>query len=206
MQRSATASSEDVVLASPSHTRWIEAAAADPLTLLDDHCQCELKAASNALALVGRHPRHDGLVQALTALAHEELRHYRQVRDELRSRSRKPSPPMRSPYLAGLNGQRRPGVERLLDELLVASLVEARSCERFERLAEAFEATDPTLAALYEGLIRAERGHAGLFLRLADELFPPETVRAELRRRVPLESELLDALPTTARMHGGHAG
>jgi tRNA-(ms[2]io[6]A)-hydroxylase len=199
---------------SPSADSWLRCALADLTALLDDHCQCELKAAMNALAMIGRNPQREALVQALSSLAQEELRHYRQVRALQIQRHGPLSPPVRSPYVQGLQKQRNPRIDRLLDELLVAAVIEARSCERFERLSEALSAEIAAHAPqemdlravcdLYESLIRSERGHAGLFARLAGDEFRPELVQIELKRRLRLEVELLDGLQRSARMHGGH--
>jgi tRNA-(ms[2]io[6]A)-hydroxylase len=194
--------------ASRSAPSWLHCALDDLSTLLDDHSQCELKAAASALALIGRNPERDDLVHALHALAREELRHYQQVRQLQLSRNGTLSPPLRSPYVHGLQKQRNPQLDRLLDELLLAAVIEARSCERFECLNEALiEAKNPDLSEvqrLYEGLIRSERGHAGLFVRLAKDTFGAALVDQELGRRLELEAELLDTLPRSARMHGGH--
>jgi tRNA-(ms[2]io[6]A)-hydroxylase len=207
---------EELILepASRSADSWLHCALGDLPALLDDHCQCELKAASNALALIGRNPERESLVQALSSLAQEEMRHYRQVRRLQLGRGGTLSPPLRSPYMQGLQRQRNPQADRLLDELLVAAVIEARSCERFERLSEALgaeigskrpgNADLEAVRELYESLIRSERGHAGLFAKLAADCFPAEMVNIELRRRLQLEAELLDGLERSPRMHGGH--
>jgi tRNA-(ms[2]io[6]A)-hydroxylase len=190
----------------PSSPRWLAAALAAPQRLLDDHAQCELKAAVNALALIGRQPQNEPLVRALSGLALEETRHYRQVRRLLLRRGGQPTRPLRSPYWSGLAADRRGGERALLEELAIAAVVEARSCERFELLRQGFaDAGASELAALYSGLIRSERGHAGLFVGLAHAAYPPEQVRAELAHRCELEARTLEELAVSPRMHGGHA-
>lgn len=182
---------------------WVEAALAEPLALLDDHAQCELKAASNALAMVGRFPEYDQLVRKLSALAREEMIHYRMVRDLLIQRGGTPTRPLPNPYVKGLGSQRKGGAFALLDDLLVGALIEARSCERFVALYRAL-ADDP-LGAFYERLARSESGHANLFLALAEDVFDADVVRSELERRCRIEAETLMSLPVAPRMHGGHA-
>jgi tRNA-(ms[2]io[6]A)-hydroxylase len=182
---------------------WVEVALADPLALLDDHAQCELKAASNALAMVGRFPGHDQLVKKLSALAREEMIHYRMVRDLLIQRGGTPTRPLPNPYVKGLGAQRKGGDFALLDDLLVGALIEARSCERFVALYRALG--DDPLGAFYARLARSESGHANLFLGLADSVFEPALVRTELERRCRIEAEVLEGLPVAPRMHGGHA-
>ncbi len=200
-----------VPLACPTRERWVCAALAAPETLLDDHAQCELKAASNALAILGRNPERDELVRAMSALAKEEMVHYRLVRSRLLERGGRPSRPVASPYLKGLGRARRGGAYTLLDDLLVAALVEARSCERFVVLARGLRGPagvrvdgSEELAAFYERLARSESGHAQIFTGLAERYFDPEEVASELRRRSEIEAEILESLPVTPRMHGGH--
>lgn len=191
-----------VPLQSPTAGVWVRAALADLDGLLDDHAQCELKAASNALALVGRHPGHDELVRRMSALAREEMLHYRMVRDRLIGRGARPTRPLPNPYVKGLGAERRGGEFALLDDLLVAALIEARSCERFVALGRAID--DPELAGFYARLARSESGHAHLFVALAEETFDPGLVASELERRSRIEARVLEALPVAARMHGGH--
>jgi tRNA-(ms[2]io[6]A)-hydroxylase len=181
---------------------WVEAALAEPLALLDDHAQCELKAASNALAIVGRFPEHDQLVKKLSALAREEMIHYRMVRNWLIERGGKPTRPLPNPYVKGLGSQRKGGDFALLDDLLVAALIEARSCERFVALYRALP--DDPLGAFYERLARSESGHANLFLGLAESVFDADLIQSELERRCRIEAETLESLPVAPRMHGGH--
>jgi tRNA-(ms[2]io[6]A)-hydroxylase len=198
---------EAVPLASRSGDPWLAVALADLSALLDDHCQCELKAAANALSLVARHPGRDALVARMSSLAKEEMHHYRIVRHHLRSRGGVPSRPVANPYVQALGRGGLGGEQALLDDLLTAALVEARSCERFVVLAEAM-AHDPRpseLASLYERLARSESGHAKLFLDLAREAYGSDMVEEELGRRVQREAEILASLPATARMHGGMA-
>jgi tRNA-(ms[2]io[6]A)-hydroxylase len=191
-----------VPLHSPTSGRWTTAAVADLDALLDDHAQCELKAASNALALVGRHPEHDELVRSMSALAREEMIHYRMVRDRLIARGGRPTRPRPNAYVRGLGSGRSGGEFALLDDLLIAALIEARSCERFVVLGRRIQS--PDLAAFYARLARSESGHAHRFVALAGELFDPGLVGTELERLSHIESRILEELPVSARMHGGH--
>lgn len=195
-----------VPLGCPTREVWVEAALGDLHALLDDHAQCELKAATNALAMVGRHPEHDALVQRMASLAKEEMLHYRMVRQELLDRGGAPSRPVANPYMKGMARDRRGGKDTLLDDLLVCAMIEARSCERFLALARGLEARDgdADLARFYDRLARSESGHAHLFVALAEDLFDPALVRDELARRSTIEAATIESLPVTPRMHGGH--
>jgi tRNA-(ms[2]io[6]A)-hydroxylase len=186
---------------------WARLALREPLPLLLDHAHCELGAAAAAQALVHRYPERERLLDRMAALAIEELAHFRRVVACLAESGGAFGEQAPSPYLDGLHRAAKrttadaAGAERLLDRLLVAGLVEARSCERFELLAEC--ATDPQLAELYGELGPSERGHAELFPRLAAELFGERRSAergAELSR---LEAEVIAALPFAPRMHSG---
>jgi tRNA-(ms[2]io[6]A)-hydroxylase len=188
---------------------WCDAAMADLGTLLEDHCQCELKAASNALAMIGRNPEKDVLVERMQRLAREELQHYGQIRALMAERGIPHQRPQASPYLAGLQAAKRGGAYALMDLLLVSAIVEARSCERFLAIADALLEAHPgpdgeTLAQTYLDLSRSESGHAAVFLELAKAYYEPAEVEAELQRRLEVEAQVLASVPVSARMHGGH--
>jgi tRNA-(ms[2]io[6]A)-hydroxylase len=202
---------EVVPLGCPTREVWVRAALAAVPTLLDDHAQCELKAATNALALIGRHPEHDLLVRRMSSLAKEEMVHYRMVRQVLLDRDGTLSRPAPNPYMKGIGRDRLSGAYNLLDDLLVCALIEARSCERFVALVRglrSFQDLDvparDDLAAFYARLARSESGHATLFVRLAEQFFDPDLVRRELLRRSEIEAATIETLPVTPRMHGGH--
>jgi tRNA-(ms[2]io[6]A)-hydroxylase len=198
-----------VPLRGPTREAWCAAAVADLDTLIEDHCQCELKAASNALALIGRNPEKEALVDRMRRLAEEELRHYSRIRELMAARGIAHRRPQPSPYLAGLLAAKRGGPYALLDLLVVSAIVEARSCERFVALAEALGSaeavTEPeSLAQTYLRLARAESGHAAVFVELAKAYYSAAEVDEELGRRLDVELEVLARIPITARMHGGH--
>jgi len=189
---------------------WTRVALADLPALLEDHCQCELKAASSALSLIGRNPWRDLLAESMLRLAREETRHYRQIREIMAARGIAHHPPRRSPYVAGLQAGNRGGDLALLDALVVSAVVEARSCERFVALARALgsgpkdvDAADE-LGALYRTLAGSESGHAHVFVELAREYYEPDLVASELARRLDLEARVLRTIPVTPRMHGGN--
>jgi tRNA-(ms[2]io[6]A)-hydroxylase len=132
-----------------------------------DHAVCELQASVQALSLVGTYPRNAALVDRLSALAAEELRHFRKVSREARRLGAPMLTTRRNFYVAELRAacrkEREP--DKGLDLLLVAALIEARSHERFERLLG--HVTDPRLAKLYAELADAEARHGPIYLQLA---------------------------------------
>lgn len=182
---------------------WGERAAADAHALLADHAQCELQAAQSALALMVRNPGQPRLVDALGALAHEELRHHLRVLELARELGGAPRAPQRNPYAEGLLERARsvPRAEALLARLLVAGLIERRSLERFELLAA--EAPDARLRALYAELAPSESGHARLFADFACALAGAERAHARAAELCAAEAELAAGLPFAPRIHGG---
>jgi tRNA 2-(methylsulfanyl)-N6-isopentenyladenosine37 hydroxylase len=156
----------------PTDGAWAAEAVRQADAVLVDHAHCELKAASNALSLVARHPGDPTLARALTDLAREEIEHYQRVLDVLAARGVPVGPPPVDAYAAALRRAaselpRRPGVPVLVDRLLVGALIEARSCERFQLLAEATRAGDAELHALWKELLASEARHYRTFVDLA---------------------------------------
>jgi tRNA-(ms[2]io[6]A)-hydroxylase len=192
-----------MMLASSTHPRWFAAATADLVLLLSDHLHCERKAAENALSLVRRYPHRPGSVDALSRLAHEETSHVVQVAALMARRGWVPRADTPNLYARALLAEvrgREP--ERLLDALLVAAFIEARSHERLLLLANGFLATDQAeLAAFYRALALAEERHAEIFLELGQALVPPSDFAARLEAFAHREAEILAALPHTSRVH-----
>lgn len=187
-------------LATDSSKEWLERALADMDEVLLDHAHCEKKAASTAIGLIFRYPQHEALLKPLSRLAREELAHFEEVLGHLEVRGiafRRQHP---SPYAGQLmEFVRRDEPHRLLDTLLCCSLIEARSCERMQLLAENLE--DPELARLYRGLLASEARHHTSYVTLAEELFPREEVAARLREAAAHEAAVVAAAPPIARMH-----
>ena len=152
-------------LAAETPQRWIEEACARLPELLLDHANCELKAASTALALIYRYPERRKLADRMSRLAREELRHFEQVMRTLDAFDVPFRRLTASRYAAALNeAVRADEPERLLDKLLVGALIEARSCERFAVLAPQLPGR---LAEFYRGLLASEARHFEHYLAFA---------------------------------------
>jgi tRNA-(ms[2]io[6]A)-hydroxylase len=191
------------ILRSCTHPRWFGVGAADLRALLSDHLHCERKAAENALSLVRRYPHRGASVTQLSRLAHEETSHVVQVAALLGRRGWTPRADFPNHYARGLMEEVRGSEpERLLDALLVAAFIEARSHERLGLLARGFAATDEAeLADFYTALGDAEERHAEIFLELARPLVPEEMFAERLEVLGQREAEILGALPYTSRVH-----
>ena len=191
------------LLRTSTHPRWFAAATSNLQALFSDHLHCERKAAENALHLVRRYPHRDQTAETLSRLAHEETSHVVQVALMLDQRGLRPLPDTPNLYARGLFAEVR-GAEpdRMLDLLLVAAFIEARSHERLCRLAEGFaKAGETALAELYDTLARAEDRHAEIFLELAAPLVPAETLATRQEHFAIVEAALIDGLPYACRIH-----
>ncbi|HEY9887056.1 MAG TPA: tRNA isopentenyl-2-thiomethyl-A-37 hydroxylase MiaE [Candidatus Obscuribacterales bacterium] len=187
-------------LKTATSTAWVEQALANLDTILLDHSHCERKAAGVALNLMCRYPSSEKLVRTLTAIAQEELSHFELVNQWLERRQVPLRPLPAPPYGAGLSAQvRRAEPERMLDSLLVAALIEARSHERLGLLAT--HCPDADLAQFYHSLMASEARHYGAYWVLATSYFDRSTVNTRLAALSEVESDLLATLHPEPRIH-----
>jgi tRNA-(ms[2]io[6]A)-hydroxylase len=191
------------ILVAPTPEGWLEAACAEWRDLLIDHANCEKKAASTALAFLFTYPEDSRMARQLSRLAREELRHFEQVEklmQDLGVAHRRMAP---SRYAAGLRrhvAAREPG--RQLDLLIIGALIEARSCERFERLAPRLGGS---MAELYRGLSESEARHHELYLELARRHAAAHGLDLDSRiaKFSQLEADLITSADPEFRFHSG---
>jgi tRNA-(ms[2]io[6]A)-hydroxylase len=187
-------------LASKTDPGWVKTALSDLDELLLDHAHCERKAAGMALRLMFRYPDQPFLHEPLSRLAREELAHYEEVLRALAARGGSIRRQRPSPYAGRLyHCVRSAEPERMVDTLLVCALIEARSCERFQLLADAID--DPSLRALYKGLLASEARHHGSYLELAVQVSDESSARARLLELAKLEAEIIADPSPMVRMH-----
>ena len=180
---------------------WIEWAREHQDILLVDHANCEKKAASTALNLMYRYVEHPALLDRLSRLAREELRHFEQVIAIMRRRGVDYPQLSAARYAGELRGAVRkhePG--RLVDTLLVGAIIEARSCERFAALVPVLDAE---LATFYGSLLRSESRHFTDYLRLAEQLGSKEEVARRLPVLLERERVLIESPDSDFRFHSG---
>ena len=187
-------------LASRTSEDWIEQATRHIDLVLLDHANCEKKAAGNALSLLFRYPANGRLVETLSPLAREELQHFERVHRHLQRLGIPIKPLSAAPYAARLNQHlRRSEPEHLLDTLLVAAIIEARSHERLGLLG--IHAPDLELRQFYLWLAAAEERHWQLYLDLALDQFPADQVQERLDTLLQVEAEILSSLHPEPRVH-----
>jgi tRNA 2-(methylsulfanyl)-N6-isopentenyladenosine37 hydroxylase len=188
------------ILQAPTPSAWLEAALVHWRELLQDHANCEKKAASTALALLFAYADDRALALALSRVAREELRHYEQVLRTMESLEvpfARLRPARYAQALRALLRSSEPN--RKLDLLLVSALIEARSAERFALLAPRLP---PPLARLYMDLGNAEARHFDLYVNLARRAAPGEW-QGRLVALAAREAELITTPERALRFHSG---
>ncbi|MCA9167859.1 MAG: tRNA-(ms[2]io[6]A)-hydroxylase [Planctomycetales bacterium] len=189
-------------LRSATAQRWLTQVDAGLDEILIDHAHCEKKAAGTAMNLLFAYVDHDELAREMTQIVNEELDHFRQVLDILQARGirfRKLKPSQYGRRLNDLVRKLEP--QRAVDRLLVAGIIEARSCERFDLLRQHLRDREPVLSDFYDSLFESEARHHSTYVRLAKDFASESEVHDRLRELSELESDILLEGEPLARMH-----
>jgi tRNA 2-(methylsulfanyl)-N6-isopentenyladenosine37 hydroxylase len=181
---------------------WAELAAAHLPEFLADHAVCEQQVAMYALSLAGFYPDDVELVERAAALAAEEVQHFRRVVAILKKRGWSLGGRRKNPWAQSLRERIVTGREpwTKVDRLLFGALIEARSCERFTRLAEVVE--DRDVVNLLADLGPAERRHWELFYQLAGRHVDPEGLAERFLGWREFEAGLARGLGVSPAVHG----
>ena len=180
---------------------WIEAAVSALPTLMIDHANCEKKAAATALSLMHRYTDNTALLNKMSRLAREELRHFEQVLKLMTRRGIAYEPVSASRYAQSLrDGMRKKEPDKLIDTLIVGALIEARSCERFAALAPH---VDTELSDFYASLLKSESRHFADYINLAKTVGSSATVEERLKHFCAQERTLIESVDTEVRFHSG---
>ncbi len=187
-------------LKSPTDSSWLAQVDAHLEEVLIDHAHCEKKAAGTALNLIFHYVEDIELCREMTQIVNEELEHFHMVIELLERRGirfRRLRPSQYGNKLHALVRKTEP--ERAVDRLLVAGLIEARSCERFQALAHHVD--DPQLAEFYRSLFESEARHHTTYTRLATHFAPEEVVNRRLEELYDAEAAIMAQREPLARMH-----
>lgn len=185
----------------PTRSDWLPVALADFDTLLLDHAHCEMKAVASAESFARRYPDDPTFVQDMQALAAEERNHFAQVRRLLIDRGLPWRAATQDAYVAHLLRRVQSGNdERRLDRLLIASIIEARSCERFGLLVGALH--QPKLRAFYQELFGSEARHHRLFLDWARHFAGRVAADRRLDELLAHEAAYVSQKAPTPHVHG----
>lgn len=187
-------------LQSESQLRWLRQVDASLDEILIDHAHCEHKAAATAMNLFGAYVDCEELTREMTLIIAEELEHFQMVLDLLKRRGiafRRIRPGTYGRKLNLLVRQNEP--QRAIDRLLIAGLIEARSCERFKLLRDHVQ--DPELADFYGSLFESEARHHSTYVRLARQFATADEVRLRLDELSKAEAVIIDEGHSLPRMH-----
>jgi tRNA 2-(methylsulfanyl)-N6-isopentenyladenosine37 hydroxylase len=179
----------------PTDPRWLNLAQLSLEDVLSDHAYCEQKAATTCISLIQRYNQKEKLVNALAPIVTEEWGHFRLVLAELHKRGLKLGRQRKDEYVNALvqfcqTGGAEEG--RILDQLLMMAMIEARSCERFKRLSEGLE--DEYLRKFYRRFMESEAGHYTLFIDLAETYVDKEKVRNRWKEWLAYETSVMQKL------------
>lgn len=175
--------------------RWVNLAEMSIEDILVDHAYCEQKAATMCISMIVFHYDRPEIVEALSPIVTEEWGHFRMVMAELDKRGLKLGPMRKDHYVAELQKLSKKGGSReqqLVEKLLVAGLIEARSCERFRLLSEGI--SDVSLREFYRKLMVSEAGHYRLFLDLAKNYESEEYVKNRFEELTQAEAGIFEKL------------
>ena len=190
-------------LDSPTPDAWVAEAGKRIPEMLLDHANCELKAASTAMGFLYRYPDRTVLAQRMSRLAREELRHFEQVR-EIMQELEIPFERLSASRYAGTlrDAVRDEEPCKLLDLLLVGALIEARSCERFAKIAPQLP---EKLGRFYAGLLASEARHFEHYIDLARTECDISEVdlNGRLADLKQIEASLITETDSQFRFHSG---
>lgn len=180
---------------------WTDAVLKDFNSFLQDHADCERKASSMAMSFVAKCPDKTEIIDELIATAIEELEHFQMVYDVLKKRGVQLNHEIeQDKYINQLIELCRSGRdERLMDRMLLASIVECRGAERFKLVADALE--EGELKDFYKMLWTSEAKHGNIFVKMALKYWKEEDVYERLNYLMKKEGEICASLPFRAALH-----
>ncbi|MFW2135019.1 tRNA-(ms[2]io[6]A)-hydroxylase [Chryseobacterium sp. TY4] len=182
--------------------RWANIAEGNLEEILTDHAWCEQKAATNAIGLITMLPEYPEIVTKLLAIAQEELDHFNQVHEIIKERGGVLGRPRKDDYVNDLikfvvQGSRE---DLIVDKMLFAAMIEARSCERFKVLTENIK--DEKLKKFYHELMVSEANHYTTFIGFARQLGDPEKVNQRWEEWLDYESQIIRSYGNKETIHG----
>ena len=186
----------------PTDPRWANIAEDNLEEILTDHAWCEQKAATNAIGLITMIPEHTEIVTELVAIAQEELDHFYQVHEIIKKRGGVLGRTRKDDYVNDLykfiiQGTRE---EYIVDRMLFAAMIEARSCERFKVLTENIK--DKELKKFYYDLMVSEANHYTTFIGFARQLGDPEKVNRRWEEWLGHEAKIIQSYGNKETIHG----
>lgn len=187
----------------PTDPRWANIAEDNIQEILTDHAWCEQKAATNAIGLITMLPERPDIVKELLAIAQEELEHFGQVLEIITKRGYTFGRTRKDDYVNELVNFIQKGGHRdtlIVDKMLFAAMIEARSCERFKVLTENIK--DEELKTFYKELMISEANHYTTFVGFARQLGDPEKVNKRWEEWLEYEADIIKSYGNKETIHG----
>lgn len=187
----------------PTDPRWANIAESNLEMILTDHAWCEQKAASNAISLITQNSEYEDLVHELTAIAIEEMEHFKMVIDIIKQRGYTLGREQKDDYVGQLmRFSRKDGSRNMafIDRLLFAAMIEARSCERFRVLSSNIK--DEFLSKFYHELMVSEASHYTTFLNFAKKYSVDVDVDKRWKEWLEFEGQLIQSYGNKEQIHG----
>ena len=184
-------------------TSWAEIAEDNLEQILTDHAFAEQKASANAISIIINYSEETDLVKDMSDIAIEELEHFRMVHQLMIKRGFVLGREQNNDYAKSLQKffpKTKDRQTALINRLLVAALIEARSCERFKVFSENMQ--DEELSKFYKDLMVSEANHYTLFLRYARKYMDRKIVDAKWKSLLAFEAEMMKSRGTKATVHG----
>lgn len=187
----------------PTPSTWLSHAENHLGELLNDHAACEKKAAQFVLTLSYHLYAYPHALKTAIRIAREELRHFEQVHMWMGRKSITMRTLSASRYASRLHACNPTGTPDLFHKLLVAAVIEARSCERFEKLVPVLHYRHADLAAFYQKLWLAEKRHAMVYIDWCALLFPEQNIESHLQRLLQADALAVSDHDQHFRFHSG---
>jgi len=184
-------------------TSWVEIAKAGLQQVLTDHAFAEQKAASNAVSIIINYSEETELVSAMSDIAIEEMEHFKMVHEFMVERGMVLGREQKNDYAKHLHSyfvKTKDRTDALIQRLLIAALIEARSCERFKVFSENIE--DKALSDFYKELMVSEANHYTVFLGFARQYQDRKIVDEKWEGLLAYEAEFMKNRGTSAKVHG----
>lgn len=183
--------------------RWVNIVESNIEEILTDHAWCEQKAATNAIHIIAQNSENEEIVTEMTLIAREELEHFQMVHDIIKQRGLTLGRERKDNYVSELfkfskkDGSRN---DSLIERLLFAAMIEARSCERFRVLSQNIK--DEELAKFYHDLMVSEAGHYTTFLKLAKKYSEKVDVDKRWKEWLDYEGSIITNYGKEETVHG----
>ncbi len=183
--------------------RWVTLVESNIEEILTDHAWCEQKAASNAIYIIINNSEKTDLVTEMLKIAREEIEHFEMVHEIIKQRGLQLGRERKDDYVGELvkfmkkDGSR---TSALIDRLLFAAMIEARSCERFRVLSK--NISDPELAKFYHDLMVSEANHYTTFLGFARQFADGIDVDKRWKEWIDYETSIITNYGKKETVHG----